>query len=198
MRLTDWPTLQRVVVQMFPEVASETVGHWLRNGNHAMLVAEVDGEFAGFCHLRVRRQGAVLWVNYLGVMPALQQAGVAQKLLDHAERCAAEWGCMRVELDVLTRNGHVVSLYDHTGYRCITTLSDSQGRLKYRYRKEIRFGRLEHLSAPPGPPTWQRAFLRLLYETWITGPIRARAWLQKRQVTSRASTLDSVSEEDVG
>jgi GNAT superfamily N-acetyltransferase len=179
-RIRDWPLLHHHVPQLFPEVNEATLSHWLRNERMSMLVAEVDGHFAGFCHLRVRRQGAVLWVNYVATMPAQRRRGVAQALLRRAQECAAAWGCMRAELDVVVRNTGAVAFYDRTGYRCITTLVDDLGRIKYRYRKEVHLGRVEHRSAPGLPPRWHRIGLRLLYTAWIAGPQQAQAWIKSR------------------
>ncbi|MEX8517145.1 MAG: N-acetyltransferase family protein [Leptothrix sp. (in: b-proteobacteria)] len=179
-RIRDWPVLHHHVPQLFPEVNEATLSHWLRNERLSLLVAEVDGQFAGFCHLRVRRQGAVLWINYVATTPEQRRRGVAHALLRCAQECAAAWGCMRAELDVVVRNTGAVAFYDRTGYRCITTLVDDLGRVKYRYRKEVHLGRVEHRSAPGMPPRLQRIGLRLLYAAWIAGPQQAQAWIKNR------------------
>lgn len=177
-RLLDWPELHAQVPKLFPDVNEATLGHWLRNERTTLLVAEVDGVFAGFCHLRVRRQGAVLWVNYIGVVADQRRIGVGHELLRRVQELAAAWGCMRVELDVVVRNAVAVALYERAGYRCITTLVDDAGGIKYRYRREVQAGRVESLTAPSAPPRWQRALLRVLYAVWISGPQRARTWLK--------------------
>lgn len=180
-RLSDWPTLHRMVPQLFPEVDAVTLGYWLRSGRHVLLIAEVDRQLAGFCHLRVRRQGNVLWINYLGVLPEQRRCGVGRALLQGAHNRASEWGCMRIELDVVTRNDGAMGLYDRAGYRCISTLYDDEDRLKYRYRKDIRLGRVEQQSLPGLPSGWQRLGLKLLYEAWIASPPRLQDWLGERR-----------------
>ena len=179
-RLRDWAALHSHVPKIFPEIDADTLGYWLRNERPAMLVAEIDGQFAGFCHLRVRRQGAMLWLNYVGVMPEFRRQGVAQALLREVQVCAAAWGCARVELDALVRNVSAVALYDRCTYRCLATMVDELGRIKYRYRKEVVSGGVERQAPPALPPRWQRAMLRLLYAAWITAPQRASALVRSR------------------
>jgi GNAT superfamily N-acetyltransferase len=178
--LRDWPTLYRLVPAVFPEVDQSALSHLLRNERKAMLVAEVDGQVAGFCHLRVRHQGGVLWINYIGVDQRRRLVGVGQALLQRAQECAAAWGCMRVELDVVVRNAGAVAFYDRSGYRCVTTLVDDQGRVKYRYRREIQLGRVTHRQAPGMPGLGQRVWMRVLYDVWITGSRRAHSWVRQR------------------
>lgn len=179
-RLRDWPVLYRLVPTVFPEVGQAALSHLLRNERKAMLVAVVDKQVIGFCHLRVRHQGGVLWINYIGVDPHSRKAGVGQALLQRAQECAAAWGCMRVELDVVVRNTGAVAFYDRSGYRCITTLVDDMGRVKYRYRREIQLGRVPHRQAPALPGLGQRVWQRLLYDVWITGSRRAHGWVRQR------------------
>lgn len=178
--LRDWPALYRLVPAVFPEVDQVALSHLLRNERKAMLVAVADKQVVGFCHLRVRHQGGVLWINYIGVDQGRRLAGVGQALLLRAQECAAAWGCMRVELDVVVRNAGAVAFYDRSGYRCITTLVDDMGRVKYRYRREIQLGRVVHRQAPGLPGLGQRVWLRLLYGAWITGSRRAHSWVRQR------------------
>ncbi|MFM2058859.1 MAG: hypothetical protein RLY71_3244 [Pseudomonadota bacterium] len=179
-RVRDWPALYRLVPVVFPEVDQVALSHLLRNERKAMLVAVVDKQVVGFCHLRVRHQGGVLWINYIGVDQNRRLAGVGQALLQRAQECAAAWGCMRVELDVVVRNAGAVAFYDRSGYRCITTLIDDMGRVKYRYRREIQLGRVVHRQAPGLPGLGQRVWQRLLYGVWITGSRRVNGWVRQR------------------
>lgn len=186
-RMRDWPVLHRMMPELFPEVSEAAVSHLLRNERKAMLVAEVEGRVVGFCHMRVRHQGGVLWLNFIGVEKGLRRLGVGQALLRRVQECAAAWGCMRVELDVVVRNAAAVAFYDCSGYRCITTLVDDMGRVKYRYRREVQLGRVVHRQAPGLPSMSQRVWQRLLYDVWITGSTRVTEKLKRRKAAAEPS-----------
>lgn len=84
---------------------------------HAVtLVAECDGEFAGFVILTVETpgQGTIMSID---VAPAMQRRGVGARLMEEAEQAAARRGLASVTLQVSVNNPDARRFYERRGYR---------------------------------------------------------------------------------
>jgi ribosomal protein S18 acetylase RimI-like enzyme len=56
------------------------------------------------------------WLYHVAVDPDRQGGGIGTQLVRHAERLLAERGCVKVNLQVESDNGGVVSFYKRLGY----------------------------------------------------------------------------------
>jgi ribosomal protein S18 acetylase RimI-like enzyme len=99
-----------------------------------VLVAEVDGEVAGYLCLRpatpLASNAHVLMVTGLGVAPSAQRRGVAAGLLEAAETYASERNVERLTLRVLSVNTAARALYERHGYQ-------SEGKLRGEFRLPV-------------------------------------------------------------
>ena len=99
-----------------------------------VLVAEVDGEVAGFLCLRpatpLASNAHVLMVTGLGVAPSAQRRGVASGLLNAAETYASGRNVERLTLRVLSVNTAARALYERHGYR-------TEGELRGEFRLPV-------------------------------------------------------------
>jgi ribosomal protein S18 acetylase RimI-like enzyme len=96
-------------------------------GEGRVLVAEVGGFPAGQAWIDFRGgtspAAALIWA--LRVLEPLQGLGVAQALLDIAERLIAERGFALAEIGVEKDNEAAFALYERLGYRVLTERQDA-------------------------------------------------------------------------
>jgi len=89
-----------------PGRASAALQEAIDSPRSTILVAERDGEIAGFCtiylDLRSVRFGDRAWVEDLAVHPERRSLGVGKGLLDAAKDWAREHGASHLELDSST------------------------------------------------------------------------------------------------
>lgn len=86
--------------------------------NVVRLKAVVDGKFAGFVAGDLRPSEKLAWISTIGVLPEFQGHGIGTALLLEAEdRC----GAPRVRLCVRVTNRTAIRLYEHKGYKNIST-----------------------------------------------------------------------------
>lgn len=83
-------------------------------------VVERAGGPAGFMLLAFRGRGAR--IAAMGVMAEARRAGIARRMLDHAESAARTAACAELILEVITANDPAVRLYESAGFRRVTTL----------------------------------------------------------------------------
>ncbi len=85
-----------------------------------VLVAEFDGELAGYVKLRhptgLESNRHVLAIHGLAVAPARQRRGVARALLDAAVEAASARGARKITLRVLAPNTRARALYESYGF----------------------------------------------------------------------------------
>jgi ribosomal protein S18 acetylase RimI-like enzyme len=85
-----------------------------------VLVAEVDGEIAGYVRIGrvfpIASSDHVLHISGIAVGPAFQRKGVGGALLTAAEKEARARGARRLTLRVLAHNDVAVRLYERAGY----------------------------------------------------------------------------------
>jgi GNAT superfamily N-acetyltransferase len=81
--------------------------------------------------------GGVLYVRFLWVSEPRRGQGLGRRLLDGAERRAAEHGCRHVFLD--TFSFQAPSFYEKLGYRLYATAEDwPVGHAHHFFRKDLR------------------------------------------------------------
>jgi ribosomal protein S18 acetylase RimI-like enzyme len=79
-----------------------------------LLVGELDGELIGSC--MVGYEGHRGWINYLAVHPNHQRKGLAQQLMERAEKILREVGCPKINLQVRSSNAAVIAFYESLGF----------------------------------------------------------------------------------
>jgi RimJ/RimL family protein N-acetyltransferase len=88
------------------------------SGNSVVLLAEADGELAGYLELTggtARRNRATTHL-VIGVLARASGRGVGSGLLREALRWAAGHGLHRVELTVMAHNTRAIALYQRMGF----------------------------------------------------------------------------------
>lgn len=81
---------------------SESFSKLIDDASTRLLVAETDGEIAGYClafdHLTFYANGRVTWVAEIMIKAELRRRGIGQALMDAAEQWAATRGSKMVAL----------------------------------------------------------------------------------------------------
>lgn len=83
----------------------------------ACLVAEADGEIAGYALVLFRRGSRFARLYSLAVAPHWRGRGVATGLMDAAEAAARSRGVFRLRLEMHEDNAAAAALYRSRGYR---------------------------------------------------------------------------------
>ena len=103
-----------------PEAIAERVVSMAANPDSRLLVAESEGRAVGFISLhfipQIALAGEFCRISYLCVSSESRGAGIGQKLLDEAERLAADRGCDRMEVHSHTRRVRAHVFYARAEY----------------------------------------------------------------------------------
>ena len=91
--------------------------------NVMRLKAVVDNHLVGFIAGEVVRHDRAGWIITIGVSPDCQGRGIGRYLLSSAEQ-AMRSKVSSMKLTVRRSNTRAISLYEHTGYRWISTFRD--------------------------------------------------------------------------
>ncbi len=102
------------------EAIAERVAKMAVNPDSRLLVAETEGQAVGFISLHFISQialaGEFCRISYLCVSDHARGSGIGQKLLDEAERLAADRGCDRMEVHSHTRRVRAHTFYARAQY----------------------------------------------------------------------------------
>ncbi|MFU2318460.1 GNAT family N-acetyltransferase [Rahnella sp. PCH160] len=102
------------------EVIAERVAGMAANPDSRLLVAESEGRAVGFISLhfipQIALAGDFCRISYLCVSSESRGEGIGQKLLDEAERLAADRGCDRMEVHSHTRRVRAHVFYARAEY----------------------------------------------------------------------------------
>jgi ribosomal protein S18 acetylase RimI-like enzyme len=135
-RMPDWPRLGRVVRALFPELSDADVSHLLRQHHNGTVVACHGHEIVGYYQICPRGERGVVWLNYLGVLPAWRGCGVAGALLAMGERHGKTCGFDAIMLDALADNVHAHRFYERNGYVRLVQQAGTAGA-KFRFAKTL-------------------------------------------------------------
>ena len=91
------------------------------------LLAEVDGEPAGFAKTMLNREDDRFYLNSLYVLPEFQGRGVGSRLLQAAEEFGATLGARQVWLGVMQQNTAALEWYRKIGFRFVREEPFSMG-----------------------------------------------------------------------
>ncbi|GAA3259590.1 GNAT family N-acetyltransferase [Dactylosporangium siamense] len=89
-----------------------------RSENSVVIVAGQDGELTGYVELaggKFRRNRSTTHV-ILGVLTEASGNGIGTRLLQEAQRWAADRGLHRIELNVMAHNHRAIALYERMGF----------------------------------------------------------------------------------
>ena len=102
------------------EAIAERVAKMAVNPDSRLLVAETEGQAVGFISLhfipQIALAGEFCRISYLCVSDHARGGGIGQKLLDEAERLAADRGCDRMEVHSHTRRVRAHTFYARAQY----------------------------------------------------------------------------------
>ena len=115
----------------------------------ATLVAEDDGEVAGYAMILFRRGTGMARLYSLAVSPGRTGAGLGRRLLAAAEDAAKRHDRIMLRLEVREDNLGAIGLYRKSGYRQIGRIADyyEDGMAALRFEKRLR----DDEGLPEGP-----------------------------------------------
>jgi ribosomal protein S18 acetylase RimI-like enzyme len=115
----DAALFDRVAPDVFDEpIDAARLAAYLREPNHHMLVAVRDGEVVGQCAGVVYRhpdKPAELFIDEVGVTPALHRQGIARRMLDAMLALGKTLGCEEAWVGTEPDNGPARGLYESYG-----------------------------------------------------------------------------------
>jgi len=127
---------------VFPTIEREQtiIKHWRDDPDAMVVLAEVDGECAGNCHIAFESQWKT--AHRASVAIALKQkfwgCGIGTALMTEVLAEAKRRGVLQVELDVVSENVRAQALYKKMGFEIVATLPNairfSDGSLHDEYR----------------------------------------------------------------
>ena len=97
----------------------EGLAEELRNPQAHFLVAEADGETAGY--IGVQEICGEGYITNVAVFPPFRRCGIASALLDAAADGAKQRGCAFLTLEVREGNAKAIHLYEAHGFRLVGT-----------------------------------------------------------------------------
>lgn len=117
--LADIPELVALEDSSFStdQLAARNFRRFLRAGRCGLLVAEVDGRFAGYVLVLFRANTKAGRLYSIAVSPAARGRGVGELLLGAAERAVVARGKQAMRLEVRPDNAGALRLYERSGYR---------------------------------------------------------------------------------
>ncbi|MDO4565755.1 MAG: ribosomal protein S18-alanine N-acetyltransferase [Oscillospiraceae bacterium] len=87
----------------------------LRQPHARLLAAEAEQELVGFCDLHIIADDA--HINELAVLPSHRRLGAARALVKEALTLARNDGCVRLTLEVRSKNAPAIALYESCGLK---------------------------------------------------------------------------------
>ncbi|GAB4510478.1 MAG: hypothetical protein Tsb0026_12400 [Sulfuricaulis sp.] len=163
----DWMKLTGLFREIFPELTTKEISHYIRHYEDTIAAAEVGEELVGFYQFIPKADEGTAWLNYLGVIPPCQRSGVATQLLRDYEERAARMGFRLAEFDVLQQNQRAIRFYEKHGYARLHPVGN-----KFRYRKTLTVD--VHAVGDPHPirarPYLARVGRRVLYLILVSLP----------------------------
>lgn len=109
---------------------------YLRSKGSLCLIAEVDGEVAGFIITEQSAEHA--HIITLDVLEAYRRRNIGSRLLHAAEQAATEQGAPRMVLETATTNKPAIALWKKHGYRECAILENYYGRGQNAYEMQKR------------------------------------------------------------
>ncbi|TPQ29920.1 GNAT family N-acetyltransferase/peptidase C39 family protein [Methylomonas koyamae] len=114
--------------------------HWLASEHRALLLAEYDGQAAGYILIIYHPGTRLARIYSLAVAPQLRGNGIAKALMQAGEQAAEADGRLYLRLEVSVDNLPAIGLYETLGYKKFGLYRDYYQDHKdaLRYQKRIR------------------------------------------------------------
>ncbi len=121
--LFDLPAIQRLERACFPKDAYDilTLLNLALSPNVLRLKAVADDRLVGYLAGELRPYDSTGWVITVGVLPLYEGRGIGRLLLVSAENAMRSRATF-VKLTVRRSNRRAISLYDHCGYKWVSTI----------------------------------------------------------------------------
>ena len=121
--LFDLPAIRRLERACFPKDAYDilTLINLALSPSVMRLKAVVDDRLVGYLAGELRPEEQTGWVITVGVLPRYEGRGIGHSLLASAER-AMRQRATYVKLTVRRSNARALALYDHSGYKWVSTI----------------------------------------------------------------------------
>lgn len=118
-------------------LCAETLKHRMKKMVVLVAVNQSNGIIVGTvaCNVASPEEGHL---RGMAVLAAWQGAGVARKLLQHAEAELRHWKCSRVTLDTTEPLQRAIQFYMRNGYRPSGKIGDFYGMPLFEYEKKLR------------------------------------------------------------
>lgn len=137
----DVDALLRLEEEAFPgdRLGRRDMQHAIRSPTILTLVAEREGELAGYVFVQVRGGSTLGRLTSVAVSRAASGHGIGRALVEAAEAAALAAGCDRMRLEVRADNARAAKLYEVGGYRIIGEVADyyEDGEAARRYEKRL-------------------------------------------------------------
>lgn len=114
--------------------------YMLSKAHGRLWVAEEPGRLLGYVLVLYHRGTSLSRLYSIAVDTNAQGRGVADALMEHAETCSKEEGCVYMRLEVREDNLRAIRLYERRGYRYFGRIEGyyEDGCAALRYEKSLR------------------------------------------------------------
>ncbi|HEX6773951.1 MAG TPA: N-acetyltransferase [Acidobacteriaceae bacterium] len=121
-RRSDLAELLRLDARCFPPriaYSGSELEYFVRHPRSTTIVAEVDGQIAGFCVVDWKLQSGMKTGHFItvDVAPERRRAGIGRLLMQAGESELLRAGCLAVVLEVAANNQDALAFYERLGYR---------------------------------------------------------------------------------
>ncbi len=121
--LFDLPAVRRLERACFPKDAYDifTLLNLALSPSVMRLKAVADDRLVGYLAGELRPYDSTGWVITIGVLPLYEGRGIGRSLLASAEKAIRQRATF-VKLTVRRSNTRAIALYDHCGYKWVSTI----------------------------------------------------------------------------
>jgi ribosomal protein S18 acetylase RimI-like enzyme len=118
-RLGDVPALVALERAVFTTdvVSRRSFRHFVASPNASLLVAEAEGQFAGYVLVLYPPHSKLARLYSIAVAPHVGGRGIGPLMLAEAERTAKRRGRRAMRLEVQEHNTRAIARYEKSGYR---------------------------------------------------------------------------------
>jgi ribosomal protein S18 acetylase RimI-like enzyme len=140
-RIDEAETLERIEADCFESdrLSRRSLNHHLRSDTADVFIAELGRAVAGYAMVFYRANASVARLYSIATLPEFRGRGVADALMDAAERAARKRGCSALRLEVRFDNPAATALYVRRGYAEFGSYADyyADGMSARRFQKDL-------------------------------------------------------------
>jgi ribosomal protein S18 acetylase RimI-like enzyme len=147
-RNEDLPALTSFTRKTFTwgDYIAEAWTHWVESPRGELLVAEVNGAFAGTAHVRYL-ENREAWLEGVRVHPAFRRRSVATTLIQTAHARAKKKHCRTMRLETGSKNRNARRLFEALGYRLVVEYARYRARASGRVSPALRAAKVSDAAA---------------------------------------------------